>query len=819
MQDLYGGLTTYSQFVLYRKEWDAKKSKWSKRPANTFGAIHDAHDRSIWVSYDVAVNAAQLLGEPYGVGFVFCVDDPFFFLDMDDCLINGQWSPVAVELCGMFPGAYTEVSMGGQGLHVVGTITEDIEHACRNGANNLEFYTEGRFMALGRPESAYGSVATVHNDQVRSMVTKYFDPTNVVSGTTAAQSDEWTTSHSPQSRPILNDEVLIQKAIKSVSGAAVFGGNSSATFTDLWTASDNLGQYFPPDKDGDAFNRSMADSSLATHLMFWTGGDCDRTKRLMRMSALNREKFDREDYMSWTILGAKRTHANGGGQFYSMTDEVIQLNEPCEQAVALGEELTSRLVGYIKGITKGTSEQDRVIQFNVDVQSIDNIITRSFWSGNKSKLFILTDENTLVMFSEKDMLRIAEKCFGSIVDNAEIEHYAEIAAATMAGGDMKSISDKLTSLTCRIMTDYLKLFNQRDRLRSKVDMFATRPRMEWSSDSVTNIFVWNKIPYLGTPDKNIIDDYLIHFPMFEPLLEQIVAARFASDRKNAFTWLRADSDWGKGIFTSVLKDLALLVELSVTEVEKAFEGAPMAKDAPLFTHAFTVCFNEFKKVKSELKQIESELPISPKNQLGQTVDIYHKLFMSAESVDSLVGEAGVEDQFANRFSYIDGKGSIVERHMFLAVGKFRYFTAVKQHVAIRVSEMVKSYVSLGEDQARVEADKFLDHFHNKYGISQTFERISSNLPSIIQSFKEWVIATHTAPIAGTETHLYKDEHFYYLTSSSKVFTDWTDSTASRSERITLNKKKNEILNILSNGLGVKQYMLNNTNKKALRFNL
>jgi len=55
-------------------------------------------------------------------------------------------------------------------------------------------------------------------------------------------------------------------------------------------------------------------------------------------------------------------------------------------------------------------------------------------------------------------------------------------------------------------------------------------------------------------------------------------------------------------------------------------------------------------VKSELKQLQSQITLSPKNQLSCTVEIFAKVFTSAESVGSLVTENGVEDQFANRMS-------------------------------------------------------------------------------------------------------------------------------------------------------------------------
>lgn len=817
MSILYGGLTAYNQFILYRKDWDDKKGKYTKRPCDIAGQVHNAHDSNIWVSFDEASLGVELLGDTFGVGFVFTDNDPFFFLDIDNALHNGQWSPIVGELCNMFPGAYVEVSMSGTGIHIVGSLSQRIDHTSRNAEHSLEFYTEARFMALGNPNTSHGDVHTNHDGGVTGLVAKYFDPMNKVTGTTAVASSDWTTTHNAQSRPILNDDALVAKAMKSSSASSVFGGNSKASFAELWTAADSLGDYYPADNDKDTFNRSTADSALATHLMFWTGGDCERTKRLMKQSALYREKFERDDYMLWTITGAHVAHSKGGADYYSMTDEVIEVIKPCDAALDLAEMIQNRLETYINKAV-GQSVAGQQANINVNVQALDQIITRSFWSGTKSKLFVLTDDNVLNMYVEKDMMRIVEKYFGHVVDPTEIELYAaQIAELGMTNDDADKVTKTLNGIAYNNLVDHLKMKNQRDKLRSKVDMFAKRPRMEWFNDSVTNVYIWKSLPTHVEPDAQVVADYLDHFPMCDNLLQQIVAARFASDRKNCFTWLRADSDWGKGVFTSALRDLGLLVELSVAETEKAFEGAPMAKDASLFTHSFVVCFNEFKMVKSELKQIENELPISPKNQLMQTVDIYHKLFTSAESVDSLVGESGVEDQFANRFSYIDGKGSINQRPMFGSAGKFPYFESVKAHIARRVNQLVDHYIALGEYDSRIAADKFVDSFHKQYGIAQTFERISANIPTIIEAFKEWVIATYTAPIPGTETILYMDDNHYYLKSPVATFDRWLDDTMSRSERFTIGKKKREILNMMAVDGDSKGYSVNGRKIKAVKF--
>ena len=65
-------------------------------------------------------------------------------------------------------------------------------------------------------------------------------------------------------------------------------------------------------------------------------------------------------------------------------------------------------------------------------------------------------------------------------------------------------------------------------------------------------------------------------------------------------------------------------------------GAPVGLSADNFKRAIVLWVDEFKSVKSELKQLQNEIELSPKNQVRQSVAIYTKLFTSAESVASLV---------------------------------------------------------------------------------------------------------------------------------------------------------------------------------------
>lgn len=289
MTDPLAPLKAYRQWIIYRLEAQADTTKLAKRPLDwRTGQVASAQDPANWLSYDEAVST----GHP--VGFVFTNADPFWFVDIDQCRQGDVWSPLATELCGLLAGAAIEVSVSGQGLHIFGTGAVPA-HSSRNDALHLEFYTEGRFAAIGT--GAIGDAGHDCTAGVATLVGKYFEPRAEVTPAS------WSTAPVPEWRGPLDDDDLIQRMTRAKpSGAAAFG--TKATVIDLWDAKEaSLGAAYP-DTGGRAYNCSSADAALAQHLAFWTGKDCARIERLMRRSKLARAKWDTKGYLSGTILNA-----------------------------------------------------------------------------------------------------------------------------------------------------------------------------------------------------------------------------------------------------------------------------------------------------------------------------------------------------------------------------------------------------------------------------------------------------------------------------------------------------------------------------------
>lgn len=317
-------LSAYNQFVVYRVVPSATRpGKTDKLPCDyRTGKVSDAHNPAIWTDSLTAQTTASQWGEGWGVGFVFTENDPFWFLDIDECLIDGQWSPLAQLLCGMLAGCAIEISQSGRGLHIFGS-GKPPAHGCTNKALGLEFYHTGRFAAL-TGIGAMGDAATDATAVLPALVAAYFP-----ADTPGSVEQVWTSEPDAEWNGPKDDAELIRRAMQSRSTAAAFG--NKASFSDLWLANSDVLTKAYPDPNGRAYDCSAADAALAQHLAFWTGKDCERIQRLMQSSLLVREKWSREDYLPRTIRGAV------GRQTEVLQDKPVAVGTPAPESAPLSE--------------------------------------------------------------------------------------------------------------------------------------------------------------------------------------------------------------------------------------------------------------------------------------------------------------------------------------------------------------------------------------------------------------------------------------------------------------------------------------------------
>ncbi len=115
----------YSQFVLWRLEQRPGEPKPRKVPIDPrTGHRAAVDDPATWADYATAYTALSRF-DVAGMGFVFTTDDPFVFLDLDDCRdpTTGTYAEHATAIHAALPGAW-EVSQSGKGLHGVGRLDD-----------------------------------------------------------------------------------------------------------------------------------------------------------------------------------------------------------------------------------------------------------------------------------------------------------------------------------------------------------------------------------------------------------------------------------------------------------------------------------------------------------------------------------------------------------------------------------------------------------------------------------------------------------------------------------------------------------------------
>jgi len=236
-------------------------------------------------------------------GFVFTANDPYTFIDLDNCLTPDGWSPIAKAVCAMFPGAFIEVSQSGVGLHVITTAKLQPGFKHTNKTLGLEIYDQGRYAAI-TCISATGDTNINHQQAVDLFCQTYMEPAVI------ADLSNWTTTpRFDWAGPDDDDELIKRMFDSKPSLDSLWLGR--ATIQDLWNADiDALIETYPDNIGG--FDRSSADQALFTHLAFWTGANCDRIDRLFRRSALcGLSKYlTRPDYQRTSIINAVSINQN-----------------------------------------------------------------------------------------------------------------------------------------------------------------------------------------------------------------------------------------------------------------------------------------------------------------------------------------------------------------------------------------------------------------------------------------------------------------------------------------------------------------------------
>ena len=269
-------------WILYRLHPEGDKTK--KIPISPITlAPCSVTDVSQWLTF---AECSELLSKnpskASGVGFV--VSGEYFFIDIDNCALAGNWNPIATELLQLFNGAFVEISQSGRGLHIIGKTTETGEGIRCKSTAGFDLYHNKRFVAYTGIQ-ARGSAELFFNEQIRLLASKYLyrDKNEAVI---------------PKETGEIQDTEVISRLLASHSAKSALGGGPSTR--DLWEGNPEvLAQWYPGDHGG--FDHSRADQALLGHLAFWTGKNAEQMGRIFSESGLAREKWERDDYRNRSI--------------------------------------------------------------------------------------------------------------------------------------------------------------------------------------------------------------------------------------------------------------------------------------------------------------------------------------------------------------------------------------------------------------------------------------------------------------------------------------------------------------------------------------
>ncbi len=254
----------YRQFICWRLN---SKDKF---PCNGRGELINAHEPREWLSYSDAAAIGR------SIAFVFTDADPFFFIDLDDCLDDcGHANDRATEVLGMFNGAYVERSVSGKGLHIFGALDRPFDHKTRCKDHlGIEAYTSKRFVALTGDHyfEELGDDRTKHTQGFENFLNRF-------QLTKAILPPGLTLPPTHDDNPIRDDASVLESMLKQ---SAAVG---------LWHADEHvLANKYPAGKrpDGCMFDRSVADMALMGKLALHTDENEAQMVRLFKQSALCR---------------------------------------------------------------------------------------------------------------------------------------------------------------------------------------------------------------------------------------------------------------------------------------------------------------------------------------------------------------------------------------------------------------------------------------------------------------------------------------------------------------------------------------------------
>lgn len=280
-------------WVNWKYIWSESQKRWTKLPLNPIGLkAAAADDPATWGTFLSSCGNVWDNNE-LGIGFEIGKkaaghSSGLFCVDLDHVLKDGViQDPAALDIFETLD-SYTEISPGGDGLHIwiKADVTED--RAKRKGV--IEMYGDGRYITV--TGNLYGSRRTIEERtaEINELIDRYLTapaakaaanpepPSTSVATSKAATPDPW--------------EALAQSATMPYEGWTGEPDTDTEILQKMEQQTPEAGRLFRGDISNYNNDHSAADQALCNTLAYWSNYDPGTVDRLFRQSGLMRPKWD-----------------------------------------------------------------------------------------------------------------------------------------------------------------------------------------------------------------------------------------------------------------------------------------------------------------------------------------------------------------------------------------------------------------------------------------------------------------------------------------------------------------------------------------------
>ncbi len=275
-----------------RWEWqfDEEKERWKKPPYSHTNKPLPINRPDEWCFYaDVATFERK--------GYLLTKGSRICVIDLDDCRNPeteeiADWAWKIIEAL----DSYTEVSPSGTGIHIIvyGEKPENSRSRFHLHGHEVEVYDSNRYVTFtGLVVDFYFAIRN-GQDWIEEKV-----PTQIAAPKDLA----------------LDRDLAIDVPELDLSDSEIVGKLSSFSYRKKFK------KLYGGDWEDDYESRSEADQALCWYLAFMTK-DKDKIDRIFQTSGLYRDKWDREDYSTWTI--DKALDSNPGLYVPSVSKRMVE---------------------------------------------------------------------------------------------------------------------------------------------------------------------------------------------------------------------------------------------------------------------------------------------------------------------------------------------------------------------------------------------------------------------------------------------------------------------------------------------------------------